>query len=120
MNDDEYARPLDAKELEAAREVWRLLSDCYGKINARTNRQLQRDLAEYKEGYFKMTDGRIRKIIRFLRTEGHIPDLVASASGYYRTRNKDELKRYILGLRQKARAENELANTMERVNGIEV
>ncbi len=108
-NEFEFEYDLTEREKEAARGLYQYLFDAYGRENAKTRKKLQAFLADYKGGNFTMNDGAIRKIIRWIRINGYMPDLIAGQPGYYRTKNKAELKKFIYKMRSKAKAELYLA-----------
>lgn len=56
---------------------------------------------------------RIRKMINYIRTENLVPNLIATSKGYYISNDGAELEKYILSLRQRARAIEAIANKIE-------
>lgn len=119
-NFDDETKPLDDREKEAAREIYRQLEGCYGKARAMTNKQLRKSLVSYRGGAYMMSEARIRKIINFLRREAHLPNLIASAKGYYRTNDQEEFKRYLSGLKERGMSILYVVDIMERASGIDV
>jgi len=68
------------------------LSKKIGPENAVTNKTIVDKVGRGLSG------PRVRKIINVIRNEGLLPGLIASSKGYYITRDKSELDRYIRSL----------------------
>lgn len=69
----------------------------HGKNNSVTNKEISNRL---KQIYPKLSinEARVRKIINYIRTKNIIPGLVATSSGYYITKDPEEIRKYIQSL----------------------
>lgn len=62
---------------------------------------------------YKITEPRLRKIVNHIRVNGIIP-LIATSNGYFVTYDKEEIKKQVKSLKQRARSINEAARGMEK------
>lgn len=82
-----------------------------GPHNCRTNKQIQK---YYNAKGYKLNDIRVRRIIRYIRLNNMVPFLVASAKGYYRTTDQQDILRFLESCRQRERAQKEMRNAIEK------
>ena len=92
-NFEEITKPLTPEEQNIAAIICKRFKKKPGKINIVTNKQIVRALKTKCK--IEITEPRIRKIIQFIRSEGLLNGLIATSSGYWLTRNVDELKSWI-------------------------
>lgn len=129
-NFDDETAPLNDKEKEAAREIWRELAGQkndqgqyirlprYGKKRAISSSAIERMLARYQGGRFALKGSRIRKAISFLRREGHLM-VIAGNTGYYLTKDPVEYENYIKSLIRRGLSDLYIAEVMCRAKGID-
>lgn len=87
-----------------------------GKEKAVTNREMCEKMAE--NGY-EISDTRVRKIINYIRVMDLVPCLIATAKGYYVSKDEREIKRYIASLNDRAAAIMAVADSLTRqLNGL--
>jgi len=82
-----------------------------GPDNCRTNKQIQK---YYNAKGYKLNDIRVRRIIRYIRLNNMVPFLVASAKGYYRTTDQQDILRFLESCRQRERAQQEMRQAIEK------
>ena len=82
-----------------------------GPHNCRTNKQIQK---YYNAKGYKLNDIRVRRIIRYIRLNNMVPFLVASAKGYYRTTDQQDILRFLESCRQRERAQKEMRQAIEK------
>jgi len=103
---EEYTHDLTSEELEKAIHIADYLKDVK-KEQAVSGRKLT--------SIFGLThDSRARKIINYLRTEGHVKGLVANNAGYYMTDDVEDLVRYRESLLARAAAILKVAKEVSR------
>lgn len=69
----------------------------------------------------KVTGVRLRKVIHYIRMTGQIEHLVASSTGYYKTKNISKLKDFVKSNREKASSFTEIADAIEaQIKNLEV
>ena len=108
--------PLNEYERDVLLPVMvRCLSNKIGKGNAVTNRFMVERLK--KSGY-DINDIRIRKIISHIRTNGLVPCLIATNTGYYVSQDKVELRDYINSLKGRERAIRAVREAVESQSGL--
>lgn len=76
------------------------LQDRVGAQHAITNRELRKRLADY---HVDVSDSVVRAMINHIRSNGLVPDLIASAKGYYRAMDFAELEQYCNSLEGRSR-----------------
>lgn len=114
INFDQYTQDLSSDEITAAEIISNRLKSNVGKKMVRTNKYISDTIL--KEYGIKITSARMRKIINWIRTKGIIPNLVATAKGYYVSTDKEEIDKYVYSLRQRARAILAVSDVMESYN----
>jgi len=82
-----------------------------GKENAVTNKHIVEKL---KEQGIKTSTPRVRKIIHDIRVNDTIPCLIATSSGYYISKDIEELDNYILSLTQRMFSIKEIRDSLRK------
>lgn len=67
----------------------------------------------YKRMGVKMEGPRVRKIVNYIRMKGLLPNLVATSKGYYIEPDPVKLKKYVMGLKMRAKAINAVADSYQ-------
>ena len=80
-----------------------------GKENAVTNKHIVKKL---KDMQINTSTPRVRKIIHDIRVNDTIPCLIATSSGYYISKDIEELDSYILSLAQRIRSIKEIRDSL--------
>jgi hypothetical protein len=81
-----------------------------GKANAFTNKQCCDKLR--KLGH-DINDARFRKLVHYIRVHNLVPGLIATATGYYKAADKNELELYLISLRERKRSIEEIISALE-------
>ena len=81
-----------------------------GRENAVTSRKV---CDAFKQRGYEVSGARFRKMIRYIRDNWLIPELVASSKGYWISESEQELVDYIYSVRQRARSIDRLADELE-------
>jgi len=63
----------------------------------------------------KITGPRIRKIIHYLRVTHEMP-IVGTNSGYYQATNREEVRKYLVGLKQRIDSQVEIYEIMQIIS----
>lgn len=111
-NFEEYTNPLQPEEQRIAVIICERFKKKPGKGNIVTNKQIVRAL--FNKYQIKITEPRIRKIIQFIRAKGLVNGLIATSSGYWLTKNKEELKSWIESMIERENAIRESRKAGER------
>jgi hypothetical protein len=99
---EDQTKELSDKEKVLARIIWRYLNNAFTSNESITNSQLSRKLkADTGE---KLSGSRIRKIINWMHTHGHLPGLIASSKGYAQARSIEQLSDYEDSLKGRLKA----------------
>lgn len=96
---EEYTYDLSEEEKEIAREVWKILDQSNRPV---TNKEICQRLKDEKS--ISTSGPRVRKMINWMHTSGHLTNLIASSKGYYFASSKDELADYADSLRGRINA----------------
>jgi len=102
--------PLSGIEKKYVRVFVRSLSSRVGKDNAITANQITE---HFKKKGIKLGGARVRKIINHIRTTGVVPNLLATANGYYVSNDPDEISNYIESLSQRIDAIRQVKEALE-------
>ncbi len=109
----EYTEQLNEYERDTLLPlIVRGLQTKVGANNAITNKSIVEALTQ--SGYKGLHGARIRKIINYIRIQGLINNLVASSKGYWIEQDIEERRKYVSGV--KSRAKSMLAS----LNNIEI
>ena len=81
-----------------------------GKENAVTNKHIVKKLWDMQ---IKTSTPRVRKIIHDIRVNDTIPCLIATSSGYYISKDIEELDSYILSLAQRIRSIKQIRDSLQ-------
>ena len=81
-----------------------------GKENAVTNKHIVKKL---KDMQINTSTPRVRKIIHDIRVNDTIPCLIATSSGYYISKDIEELDSYILSLAQRIRSIKQIRDSLQ-------
>lgn len=65
---------------------------------------------------YKLNGPRLRKVVHYLRVSGKLPNLIANSKGYFITNDKEKIREFIKGCRQKANSFMEVASRVEYYN----
>jgi hypothetical protein len=98
---EEETAELTDLEKKAAKLIALGLNARIGREAAITNAQIIK--AMNKKGY-DLNSARIRKIIRYIRIEHMVRNLIATSKGYYVSKDRQEITKYRQSLRERAQA----------------
>lgn len=90
---EEITHDLSDKEKDQAGHVWRVMQHSFLNGQSITNAEIS-SLVEDEYGY-SLSGPRIRKMINWMHTEGHLPRLIATSKGYSRAKTAKELLDYL-------------------------
>lgn len=85
---EEHTFQLNIEEKAMARRVWRIIRDSKKPIK---NSQIRKRMEE--EGV-KCSAPKVRKMINWMHTNGHLKNLIASSQGYSFAKSRQELMDY--------------------------
>jgi hypothetical protein len=111
-NFEKYTKPLQPEERRIAVIICERFKKKPGKGNIVTNKQIVRAL--FKKYQIKITEPRIRKIIQYIRANALLNGLIATSSGYWLTRDHDELKSWIESMIERENAIRDSRQAGER------
>lgn len=87
---------LTDEERHLSRFAWRAMNYAFSIEKTITNNEISDHIK--KQTGVKVSPPRIRKMINWMHTQGHLPRLVASSKGYARAKDVSELMDYAKSL----------------------
>lgn len=100
---EKYTESLSDYELNVLVPVFvQGLKTKIGKERAVTNSYMIKALKQ--QGYEKLSEPRVRKIINYIRCTGLIHNLVASSKGYWIETDQEERRKYVQMVEDRAKA----------------
>jgi predicted HTH transcriptional regulator len=107
---EEQTAPLTEYELGLVELFVKGLNNHRGEVKAITNAEMARQLRPHG---VKVNGARIRKIINYIRNKKIIKNLISSSKGYWIEDDPEKIKKYVKGLRKRASAITQIANSYE-------
>jgi hypothetical protein len=109
---------LSDKEKKLLPALVNILQNHVGKNNAIKNYQICEFLNKYNLPV-KAQDARVRKMINYIRNNNLVPCLMATSTGYYVTRDPEELESFIRSLNGRIDAIKKVRDSMlEQLNNL--
>lgn len=115
-NFEEYTYELTDKEMEMLPNIVKHLKLKIGEANAITSKEvvkLYQDAKKAGKTKFTMTGARWRKIIHHIRINNLVPLLISTSKGYYIATKEEEIKNYILSLKERINSITTVYDAME-------
>lgn len=112
-NFENETKDLNPQEKGVALKIAETLRKKIGKRNVVTSRVIIEGMTKHFELPFKIGGARLRKMINWIRINDVVPNLVATANGYYVAETKEELDTYIQSLEERSSAIQAVADKLK-------